>query len=159
MVPVKPDHSRARRHLMKADPALGAIIKRIGPCELPGAAPRDPFEALTRSIASQQLSTKAADTIFGRFCDLFPPARRPSPARVMTLSDDQIRGAGFSQPKVSFIKAQAADARSAAEIGRGLAALPLRGELVSLGEPGLASGHPAIGRQPSAVTANHGPII
>lgn len=43
MVPVKPDHSRARRHLMKADPALGAIIKRIGPCELHGAAPRDPF--------------------------------------------------------------------------------------------------------------------
>ena len=56
------------------------------------------------SIASQQLSTKAAATIFGRFCDLFPPDRRPRPERVMTLSDEQIRGVGFSRPKVAFIK-------------------------------------------------------
>ncbi len=56
------------------------------------------------SIASQQLSTKAADTIFRRFCDLFPPDRRPTPDRVMTLTDDQIRAVGYSRPKVSFIK-------------------------------------------------------
>ncbi|HEX8027674.1 MAG TPA: DNA-3-methyladenine glycosylase [Vicinamibacterales bacterium] len=56
------------------------------------------------SIASQQLSVKAAATIFGRFCDLFPPDRKPTPERVMTLTDDQIRGVGFSRPKVSFIK-------------------------------------------------------
>ncbi len=56
------------------------------------------------SIASQQLSTKAADTIFRRFCDLFPPDRRPTPGRVMTLTDDEIRAVGYSRPKVSFIK-------------------------------------------------------
>ena len=56
------------------------------------------------SIASQQLSTKAADTIFRRFCDLFPPDGRPTPDRVMTLTDDEIRSVGFSRPKVSFIK-------------------------------------------------------
>ncbi len=89
---------------MKRDPTLGAIIKRVGPCKLHSAAPRDPFEALTRSIASQQLSTKAAETIFGRFCDLFPPDRRPTPGHVMTLTDDQIRSAGFSRPKVSYIR-------------------------------------------------------
>lgn len=88
---------------MKTDPKLGAVIKRIGPCGLHSVAPRDPFEALTMSIASQQLSTKAADTIFRRFCDLFP-GRRPTPARVMTLSDDEIRAVGFSRPKVGFIK-------------------------------------------------------
>lgn len=93
---------------MKADQKLGQLIKRVGPCELHRAAPRDPFEALTMSIASQQLSTKAAATIFGRFCDLFPPDRRPRPERVMTLSDDQIRGVGFSRPKVAFIKDLAA---------------------------------------------------
>ena len=59
------------------------------------------------AIASQQLSVKAADTIFGRFCDLFPD-RKPTPARVMTLTDDQIRAVGFSRPKVSFIKDLAA---------------------------------------------------
>jgi DNA-3-methyladenine glycosylase II len=101
---VKPDYTAARRHLRKADPKLGLIIKRVGPCELHAAAPRDPFEALCMSIASQQLSTKAAATIFGRFCHLFPPDRKPTPERVMTLTDDQIRGVGFSRPKVAFIK-------------------------------------------------------
>lgn len=101
---MKPDYSKARRHLSKADPRLADVIKRIGPCRLHSVAPRDPFEALCMSIASQQLSTKAADTIFRRFCDLFPPDWRPTPERVMTLSDDRIRGVGFSRPKVSFIK-------------------------------------------------------
>ncbi len=76
---------------MKADPTLATIIKRVGPCELHAVAPRDPFETLCMSIASQQLSTKAAATIFRRFCDLFPPDRRPTPERVMTLTDDEIR--------------------------------------------------------------------
>jgi DNA-3-methyladenine glycosylase II len=100
---VKPDYTIARRHLMKADPKLGLIIKRVGPCTLHAFAPSDPFETLCMSIASQQLSTKAAATIFGRFCALFPK-RRPTPARVMTLTDEEIRAVGFSRPKVSFIK-------------------------------------------------------
>jgi DNA-3-methyladenine glycosylase II len=104
---VKPDYTKARRHLMKVDARLSQIIKRIGPCELHAFAPADPFEALCMSIASQQLSTKAADTIFRRFCDLFPD-RKPRPAAVMTLTDEQIRGVGFSRPKVTFIKDLAA---------------------------------------------------
>jgi len=105
---LKPDYSAARRHLIKADPKLGKIIKRVGPCELHAAAPKDAFEALCLSIASQQLSIKAAATIFGRFCDLFPPNRKPTPERVMTLTDDEIRAVGFSRPKVGFIKDLAA---------------------------------------------------
>ena len=100
---MKPDYSAARRHLMKCDPRLRDVIKRVGPCELHAAAPRDPFETLCVSIASQQLSTKAAATIFGRFADLFPN-RKPTPERVMTLSDAQIRATGFSRAKVAFIK-------------------------------------------------------
>ena len=100
---MKADYTIARRHLRKADPKLGQIIKRVGKCQLHAFAPRDPFEALCMSIASQQLSTKAADTIFRRFCDLFPD-RKPTPERVMTLTDDEIRGVGFSRPKVTFIK-------------------------------------------------------
>jgi DNA-3-methyladenine glycosylase II len=105
---VKSDYAAARRHLVKADPKLAAIIKRVGPCRLHAVAPRDAFEALCMSIASQQLSVKAAATIFGRFCDLFPPDRKPTPERVMTLADDEIRAAGFSRPKVTFIKDLAA---------------------------------------------------
>ncbi len=99
-----PDYRAARRHLMKSDPKLRDVIKRIGPCRLHAVAPEHPFEALCRSIASQQLSIKAAETIFRRFCALCPPDSRPTPERVMQLSDDQIRAAGFSRPKVSFIK-------------------------------------------------------
>src|SRR5688572_21155300 len=98
-----PDYRAARRHLMRCDPKLRDVIKRVGPCKLHAFAPADPFEALCMSIASQQLSVKAADTIFGRFRDLFPD-RGPTPEHVMTLTDDQIRGVGFSRPKVSFIK-------------------------------------------------------
>ncbi len=63
---------------MRTDPKLGAIIKRVGPCELHAVAPKDPFEALSLSIASQQLSTKAADTIFRALL-------RPVPARPQTV--------------------------------------------------------------------------
>ena len=104
---MKADYSLACKHLIKADPKLGRIIKQVGACQLHAFAPRDPFEALCMSIASQQLSTKAADTIFRRFCDLFPE-RKPTPERVMTLSDDEIRAVGFSRPKVTFIKDLAA---------------------------------------------------
>jgi 3-methyladenine DNA glycosylase/8-oxoguanine DNA glycosylase len=100
---MSPDYRAARRHLMRCDPKLRDIIRRVGPCKLHAYAPEDPFEALCMSIASQQLSIKAADTIFGRFRDLFPN-RRPTPEHVMTLQDDQIRGVGFSRPKVTFIK-------------------------------------------------------
>jgi DNA-3-methyladenine glycosylase II len=102
-VAVPPDYRAARRHLMRSDPKLRNVIKRIGPCRLHAAAPERPFEALCRSIASQQLSTKAAETIFRRFCELFPPDCTPTPERVMRLPDDQIRAAGFSGPKVTFI--------------------------------------------------------
>lgn len=103
-----PDYRAARRHLMKADPTLRVIMQRIGPCRLHAFAPGDPFKTLCLSIASQQLSTKAADTIFRRFCALFPPGGCPTPERVMTLTDAEIRAVGFSGPKVGFIKDLAA---------------------------------------------------
>ena len=101
------DYRAARRHLMRCDPTLRDVIKRVGPCKLHAVAPTDAFETLCRAIASQQLSIKAAETIYGRFRDLFPD-RKPSPELVMTLSDDRIRACGFSRPKVSFIKDLAA---------------------------------------------------
>lgn len=102
--PAKVDYDRARRHLMRRDPALAAVIKQVGPCRLQDIPTTPPFVALAESIASQQLSVKAADTIFGRFCDLFPPDRVPDPGRLMQLSDDQIRAVGFSRPKVGFLR-------------------------------------------------------
>lgn len=102
------DYSRARRHLMRRDRVLGALITRIGPCRLNEVPPQKPFVALAYSIASQQLSVKAADTIFNRFRDLFPPERIPDPARLLTLDVETVRKVGFSRPKVGFLKELAA---------------------------------------------------
>ena len=95
---------------MKCDPKMRDVIKRIGPCALHSAAPKDPFVTLCLSIASQQLSTKAAATIFKRFEDLFP-GRKPTPQAVMTLTEEQLRGCGFSRAKAAFVKDLAAHVR------------------------------------------------
>ena len=76
-------YARARRHLMRRDPVLGAAIKRIGACGMADRQRKDHLTALIGAIVSQQLSTKAAATIFGRFVALFPdgtdsPAPPPS---------------------------------------------------------------------------------
>ena len=102
------DYTFARRHLMRRDPRLGAVIKQVGPCRLEEGHDHPPFVALTYSIASQQLSKRAADTIFGRFRDLFPPDRIPDPARIMAMDPETIRAVGFSRPKVTFLKDLAA---------------------------------------------------
>ena len=89
---------------MRADPRLATVIKQVGPCGLQDIAQVPPFMALAEAIASQQLSTKAADTIFGRFCGLFGPERVPEPARLLQFDDDTIRGVGFSRSKVLFLR-------------------------------------------------------
>jgi DNA-3-methyladenine glycosylase II len=98
------DYQRARRHLMRTDPVLATVIRQVGPCELPNIPRQPPFMALAEAIASQQLSVKAADTIFGRFCALFAPDNIPDPHRLLQLQDDAIRAAGFSRSKVVFLR-------------------------------------------------------
>jgi DNA-3-methyladenine glycosylase II len=106
--PVTPtDYEKARRHLMRRDPRLATVIKQVGPCTLADIPETPPFVALSEAIASQQLSVKAADTIFGRFCDLFPD-RVPDPARLLALDDEAVRRAGFSRAKVAFLRDLAA---------------------------------------------------
>jgi len=98
------DYTRARRHLMRVDRRLAAVIKQVGPCGLPDLPKMPPFMALAEVIASQQLSTKAADTIFERFRGLFAPDGIPEPAKLLLLNDETIRGVGFSRSKVVFLR-------------------------------------------------------
>lgn len=92
------------RHLRKADPGLRDIIKAVGPCTLKPR--RDYFVVLCKSIFSQQISTKVAAVLFGRFCDQFP-CRRPTPARVIklltTADPETIRACGLSRQKQAYI--------------------------------------------------------
>ena len=97
------DTRRARRHLIGADPVLAALIRRAGPCRLGASRGNDPFFLLLRAIVSQQLSTKAAATIFGRLCALFP-AGAPTPARLLAMDEATLRGVGLSTNKTRFVR-------------------------------------------------------
>jgi DNA-3-methyladenine glycosylase II len=97
-------YERARRALMRRDPVLGAVIKRIGPCGMADRQRKDHLSALVGSIVSQQLSTKAAATIFGRFTALFRDHHVPSAAAIDALDDVTLRGVGLSGQKVSYLR-------------------------------------------------------
>jgi DNA-3-methyladenine glycosylase II len=96
-------HRPAVRHLTRVDPVLGALIRRVGPCRLGHGPARDPFATLIRAIVSQQLSIRAADTIYGRLCGLFPRGR-PHPVHLLVLDDAALRGAGLSVQKVRYMR-------------------------------------------------------
>lgn len=97
------DFERARRTLMRRDPKLGAVIKRVGRCELPVGRTDDPFAALVRVIMGQQLSGKAAETIFGRVADLAGGRKGLNPVTVRALDATALRAAGVSRPKISYL--------------------------------------------------------
>jgi DNA-3-methyladenine glycosylase II len=100
---------------MRRDPILAALIKRVGPCGLADRQRADHLSALVGAIVSQQLSTKAAATIFSRFVDLFED-RQPRVDAIDTLSDQALRGVGLSGQKVGYLRdlcARLADGRLA----------------------------------------------
>jgi DNA-3-methyladenine glycosylase II len=96
------DYSRARRVLARRDPILRDLMRRHGPCGLADSQHTDPFVALVHAIISQQLSTKAAATIAARVEALL--GGTPAPARVATVTDLQLRGAGLSGQKVKYLR-------------------------------------------------------
>jgi DNA-3-methyladenine glycosylase II len=98
------DYARARRLLMRRDPVLGTVIKQIGPCGLADRQRKDHLTALVGSIVSQQLSTKAASTIFGRLLALFPDGELLSPAGIDRQQEAALRGVGLSGQKVGYLR-------------------------------------------------------
>jgi DNA-3-methyladenine glycosylase II len=106
-------YARARRLLMRRDPVLGAAIKQIGPCGLASRQHTDHLSALVGAIVSQQLSSKAAATIFGRFRGLFADGAITVQG-VAGLEDQTIRGVGLSGQKLRYLRGlceQIADGR------------------------------------------------
>ena len=97
-------YDRARKFLMRRDPVLGAAIRQIGACGLADRQRKDHLTALIGAIVSQQLSTKAAATIFGRFVDLFPGGAVTNPADIDRFTDAQLRGVGLSGQKVGYLR-------------------------------------------------------
>ena len=89
-----------KKHLRESDPKLIPLIDNI---TLPQLTSKDVYADLLDSIVSQQLSVKAAATIFSRFLDLFPN-RYPAPEWVLVLEHEQLRGVGLSSQKANYIK-------------------------------------------------------
>jgi DNA-3-methyladenine glycosylase II len=98
---------KARRVLMRRDPILAPIIKKHRKRSLVDAPAVDPFSALVRTITAQQISTKAAATIHGRLVALMPGGVA-TPEALLSLTDEQLRQAGLSRQKCSYLRDLAA---------------------------------------------------
>jgi DNA-3-methyladenine glycosylase II len=106
--------TKARAELSAADPAMAALIERVGEIDLETRLrrrseerPADAYGALLRAIVGQQLSTKAARTIYLRVCDLFG-GTTPSPEQLLDASEKDLRACGLSGRKVEYIRDLAA---------------------------------------------------
>ncbi len=96
-------HRVAIAHLRKVDPKLAVVIDRVGVCDYAPTREGTHFEAILRSIVSQQLSVKAAATIHGRFRSLFVESR-PVPDILLEMTDDAMRGVGLSRQKIGYMR-------------------------------------------------------
>jgi DNA-3-methyladenine glycosylase II len=91
----------ARAHLLR-DPLFAELIPRIGRCGLE-TVQREPYEALVRAIAHQQVHGRAAQAMLGRLLAHFPGQDFPQPTAILAMPDGALRACGFSGSKVAAI--------------------------------------------------------
>src|SRR5262245_47516068 len=97
------DYASARRLLRRRDPVLAITIRRIGACGMASRLLTDHLTTLVRAIVGQQLSSKAAATIFGRLRALFPDGQI-TVAGLQGLDDGALRGVGLSSQKLAYLR-------------------------------------------------------
>src|SRR6266446_4163261 len=102
------DHERAHQHIGATDPRIAALIARSLRYDVKPARSLRPFDALAESIAFQQLSGKAAATIFGRVRALYPRQKYLDPKKILATPDHSFRAAGLSRSKIAALKDLAA---------------------------------------------------
>lgn len=89
--------------MARVDPQLAALMDRVGPCRLK-PEPAEPYEALIRSVAHQQVHARAAAAILGRFLNLYE-GYFPPPLLLLATPEAVLRAVGFSESKVAAIRA------------------------------------------------------
>jgi len=92
--------------LREADPVMAGLIERHSEVvrrDLERERPGDAYGTLVRSIVGQQLSTKAAATIYGRVLELFAE-HTPTPKQLLEAEPDELRAAGLSRAKVAYLR-------------------------------------------------------
>jgi DNA-3-methyladenine glycosylase II len=95
-------YADAEQFLMSIDADWKNLIATVGRCEFTPQAEREPYEALVRAVAYQQLSTKAGNSIFGKFLLHF--GGFPKPEQLISVEFDTLRAVGFSGRKIETIK-------------------------------------------------------
>lgn len=96
----------AERQLAQRDPRMATLIQRHGPCTI-GRKRRDSFTVLCASIISQQLSSKAADTIQKRVMLALGAEKDFTPAHFNGVNVAQLRACGLSNAKGKWLLALA----------------------------------------------------
>ena len=97
---------RAFEHLSGCDPILGALVTAHGPLdeeERRRGRPDDAYGALLRAIVGQQLSVKAARTIYDRLCALYGD-RTPTPRELIDTDPEELRTVGLSRAKAAYLR-------------------------------------------------------
>ena len=102
------NHEDAHQHIAATDPRIAALIARSPRYNIKPAPLIRPFDALAESIAYQQLSGKAAATIFGRVRALYPRRKYLDPKKILATPDESFRAAGLSRSKIAAVKDLAA---------------------------------------------------
>ncbi len=97
------NHAAAYRHLAATDPRIAQLIARSRRYDITPSLSIRPFDALAESIAYQQLSGKAAATIWGRVRALYPRKKYLDPKLVLATPDEYLRAAGLSRCKVAAL--------------------------------------------------------
>jgi DNA-3-methyladenine glycosylase II len=101
---VTPEYwDEACKHLARRDRVMKKLIPRFGEARLQSRG--DAFTTLARSIVGQQISVKAAQSVWQRFAALVEaPATKLLPAEVLAIEIDAMRGAGLSARKVEYLR-------------------------------------------------------
>jgi DNA-3-methyladenine glycosylase II len=115
-VTTEPASLDAGYHFLRecGDPVMAALVRRIGPLDHAArrrGRPDDAYGSLVRTIVGQQLSTKAARTIYARLAALFGD-RPPTPAELLAAEDEVMREVGLSRQKIGYLRDLAARVRS-----------------------------------------------
>jgi len=97
-------YRRAADHLAGIDPDWARHVAAVGPCRHEAKPAREPYEALVRAIAYQQLHAKAGDAILARLLAPYPEASFPTPEQLLATPPEQQRACGFSATKLATIR-------------------------------------------------------
>jgi DNA-3-methyladenine glycosylase II len=97
------ERRRALAHLRRVDERIARVIERVGACRFAPRAEGTHFDALMRAIVYQQLSGKAASTILGRVLALYG-GRYPTAEELLATPEEQLRAAGLSRQKLSYLR-------------------------------------------------------